>query len=306
MSRWIVALVAVLVLIGCAGGPDGTPSMTPEFSEPVIERAAVEPEIDAWFRSTTPAATNQLVPGDLVEIIVAEPLDRLSTLREIPQSGEIPLQDAKSVNALHRTPRDLEKLIQEAYAASYPELYVTVLVKTAKPRHIFVGGAVTKPERYPLDGNDRMDVLKAITLANGATPDADLSSVTIRRMHPDRGVVVTSGPLDIKAVMEVGEQQDNLVVLPGDQIVVPEARYRVSVLGQVEKPGAISWYRGITLSLAITECGGFRRFAKQSAIRLARKDGSNYRIDFEQVLSGQVPDVKLLPNDVVYIDEKWL
>lgn len=306
MTRWIVALLAVVLLLGCAGGPEGTPSIAPEIAEPVVERTPVDPEVDAWFRATTPGATQQLVPGDRIEIVVAEPLGRLSTLREVPQSGEIPLQDARAVNALHKSPRDLEKEIQAAYAAAYPDLYVTVLLKEAKPRHIFVGGAVVKPERYLLEGNDRMDVLKAITLANGATVDADLSNVTIRRMHPDQGVVVTSAPLDIKAVMEVGDQSDNLVVLPGDQIVVPEARYRVSVLGQVEEPGAISWYRGLTLSLAITECGGFRRFAKKAAIRLARKDGSKHVIDFDDVLSGSMPDPPLLPNDVVYIDEKWL
>jgi protein involved in polysaccharide export with SLBB domain len=299
---WIFALG--LLLAGCASDEQTGYVPTPK---PVEEVRTVDPEIERWFRSVSPLSATHLLPGDSVTVDVAG-LPEYGVTREIPPDGVIRLPRGKwSVSTAGKTATEFEAEVTKVYSQKLTDPYVIVRVSRTAPRRVYIAGAVEKPMQLNLDGNERMDVLKALTLAGGGTPEADLYGVTIMRYHEPTNRLVSSPPLDIKSVIEGGTQVDNLAVLPGDQIVVPQTtRRQVSVLGHVRNPGAMPWHKGLTLSMAITERGGFEKFAATETIRIARRDTEPIEYDFTQLLNGAIPDLELMPGDVIFIDERWI
>ncbi len=264
-------------------------------------------EIEAWFRQTAPENTNVLLAGDVISIRVQGKAEYDIT-RTIPPSGVVPLYraDKPSVNALDRTPLELEAAVAAAYAGKIEDPYVTVFIERAVERSIFIRGAVNAERRYAFSGAEPLTVSEAISLADGGNENADLHNVIIIRFHPEVGSRVVSPPLNIRAV-DAGDLTDDLYVLPGDTVSVPDAvAQRVHLLGHVVNAGAVVWYDGLTLSMAITERGGFQKYARLSRISIIRKGRSAIEFDFEKVLSGEEDDLFLLPGDRVFIPESPL
>jgi polysaccharide export outer membrane protein len=299
-------LAAALAAAACTNGTDVRPPVPPDAGTTEV-KVPVDPVIEKWFREALPASGMRIMAGDQISIQVQGHAD-LAVSRYVPPDGTIPLyRAARTVNALSKTPQELESAIAAVYAAELKDPYVTVSIEAPAPRSIYVLGGVKSPGVFPVSGYERLSLLQALTMAGGASDQADLRSVTIRRVHPATGRTVSSPLLDLMSAMERGDERDNLQVEPGDTIVVPDAQeLRVTVLGHVEKPGAVTWYKGMTLSRAITESGGFKRFAKTGKIKIVRRGKDQMLYDFDQMLDGKVPDLELEPKDVVYVDERWL
>ena len=311
MPRLRSTLVALLLsLAGCAFGTDEQPPVVPATVVPAGATSAVSPEIERWFRGNQPASGTRLMAGDRIAITV-QGKPELDVARDVPPNGAIPILKADksvvAVNALGKTAQELEAEIAAVHSADFVHPYVTVTVEAAAPRSLYVLGAVKAQGAYPVSGNDRLTVLQALALAGGTTEQSDLHSVTIQRVHPASGATVASPPLDLQLAIDRGDQRDNLIVEPGDTIVVPDLQQSsVQVLGNVEKPGSVVWSRGITLARAITEVGGFKRFAKKTKIKIVRHGREQLIVNFEDVLDGRTPDLELEPRDVIYVDERWL
>ena len=83
----------------------------------------------------------------------------------------------------------------------------------------------------------------------------------------------------------------------------------VYVLGKVNRPGRFGFVpdrEEMTLLKAITLAGDFHQFAKVSAVKLLRKQGKRTRvteINFNQIIDGEIQDVLLEADDVLYIQE---
>jgi protein involved in polysaccharide export with SLBB domain len=303
MRRFLLlALLSGLAACGTRG--DQRPF---EATEPIVipEWEPVSPEIDSWFRGTRPTEPDRLIVDDAIEIrIQGRPEYTVQSV--LPTSGMVPLFKAASVPALGRTPLELEQAIAEAYSAEFTAPYVTVSVLTRAPRYVYVSGEVEKEQRVAMIG-EGLNVMKAITLAGGATSDADLRHVTIRRFHPELQEEVRSPVLDIASVYAGRSQSDNLYLAPGDTLILPKStQYRVHVFGHVEKPGAVGWIDGLTLSMALTECGGLKRFARISRVSIVRAGNKAFLFDFDAVVSGETPDLMLQPGDRVFVPESPL
>lgn len=302
--RSFLLLLLVFALAACKTHTDEQPPLAgPAPSEAVRK---TDPEVERWFRTAVAASGTRIMAGDRIAISV-QGKDELAVSRDVPPNGEVPIyRTNKAVSALGKTPQDLEKEIAAIYSADFGNPYVTVRIEKEAPRAIYVFGAVREPKDYQVTANDRLTVLQALTLAGGVLPQSDLSGVTVQRVYPPTGVTVASPPLDLRSVME-GDQRDNLIVEPGDTIVVPDLQEsRVQVFGHVEKQGSVVWTRGMTLSRAIAEAGGFKRFAKKDAIKLIRNGREQMLIDYDEILDGKKPDLELEPRDVIFVDERWI
>lgn len=99
-------------------------------------------------------------------------------------------------------------------------------------------------------------------------------------------------------------------ILKDPSVVVMIKEYRskkITVLGQVQKPGSFPLTSGLTLLQAISLSGGFTSIAKTSQVRLTRKvkDGSKSVIlSVDAITDGSSPDVPLQAGDVLYISER--
>jgi protein involved in polysaccharide export with SLBB domain len=306
--RILVASSLVAVLAACAS-TDVRPPVVPGPAAPTAAAKRVDPEVERWFRSTTAASGIRLLAGDRLSVTV-QSHPELTIARDVPPNGAIPVlrqdKSVATVNALGKTPQELESDIAEVHRADFEHPYVTVTLDAAAKRSISVVGAVKNQNVYPVSGNDRLTVLQALALAGGATDRAQLTDVTIQRVYPPTGMSVASPPLDLRRVMENRDQSDNLIVQPGDTIVVPgQEESTVSVLGRVNKQGAVAWTKGMRLSQAIAMAGGFDKFPRLDRIKLVHHGDEQVLVDFNAVLDRSIPDPELEPQDVIYVDERF-
>lgn len=96
-----------------------------------------------------------------------------------------------------------------------------------------------------------LSVIDAINRAGGAQPDADLQNVGVTRGGKRYQV-------DVAALLETGDAQQNVVLEDGDIIDVPDrSNSRIFVLGEVMHPSSLPMNRGkLTLADALTGSSG--------------------------------------------------
>jgi polysaccharide biosynthesis/export protein VpsN len=99
-----------------------------------------------------------------------------------------------------------------------------------------------------------------------------------------------------------------ILVDPSVIVSVKEYRSRkVTVLGQVQKPGSFPLTSGMTLLQAISVSGGFTSIAKSDRVRLTRKGRSVARtveLSVDSITEGNSPDVPLQTGDVIFVAER--
>lgn len=302
-----ILTIPLLALCVAACSSDGRPPVAPSADDPGVRTRVVDPVIEKWFRTNVPPSGMRLLPGDQISITV-QGHDDLKVTRYVPPNGEIPIYDTdKVVRALGKTLQQLEEDIARAYTSKFEKApYVTVAIAGAAPRSISVIGGVKTQGVFPVSGNERLTVLQAIALAGGALPQSDLRNVTLQRIYPETGETVSSPFLDIRKVMEEGGQRDNLIVEPGDTIVVPDLQEsNVQLFGMVEHQGPVVWHEGMTLLEAITEAGGLKKFAKTSAVKVVRRGRDKIVINIDEIIDRVIPDFVLEPRDVIYVGERF-
>jgi polysaccharide export outer membrane protein len=82
---------------------------------------------------------------------------------------------------------------------------------------------------------------------------------------------------------------------------------RVSVLGQVQKPGSFPLTPGFTLIQAISQAGGFNTIANRDRINLTRKTGAQLRtivLSVDAITDGSLPDIPLQAGDTIFVTER--
>jgi polysaccharide export outer membrane protein len=85
---------------------------------------------------------------------------------------------------------------------------------------------------------------------------------------------------------------------------------RVSILGQVQRPGTFPYEQNMTIIQAITAAGGFTPLAEQTLVRLTRNvRGSgrrSYTIPVNLIAEGRIANVNVAPGDVIFVPERVL
>ncbi len=79
---------------------------------------------------------------------------------------------------------------------------------------------------------------------------------------------------------------------------------KISVIGEVRKPGRYPWREGMTLVQAIAEAGGTTTTAVLQYVQVTRtKDGEQYSVPFKDITLGRTADFPLGPGDVIFVQE---
>jgi polysaccharide export outer membrane protein len=111
----------------------------------------------------------------------------------------------------------------------------------------------------------------------------------------------------IDQLRQYGELKYNVVIRPGDMIIVPDPQTGVYYMGgHVLRPGAFGLNgEKITLKQAWVAAGGADDFAIPNRSEVIRRVGANrevcVRINLDNILALKEPDIYLKPNDVVYV-----
>lgn len=124
-----------------------------------------------------------------------------------------------------------------------------------------------------------------------------------------------AGRLEV-AGLRTGEIQRLLVsklkdkYLKDPQVVVTikdRNSQKISVLGQVTKPGQVAYYPNMTIVDAIASAGGFTGIAAKNSVNLRRQTGGkieSHILPVADISEGRSPNVMVLPGDVLVVDER--
>jgi polysaccharide export outer membrane protein len=135
--------------------------------------------------------------------------------------------------------------------------------------------------------------------------------------------VATDGTIDYPLVgriqvggLRTGEIQRLLVAkLKGPYLKEPQVvvtvkdrnSQKISVLGQVAKPGQVSYYPNMTIVDAIASAGGFTGIAAKNSVNLRREVAGKIEMKIfpvADISEGRSPNVAVLPGDVLVVDER--
>lgn len=254
------------------------------------------PSIQISDASHSPLPEIFLSSGDLLAISIAGAPEYRYDVRvspagdaSLPMVGSIKLAGLSTLQAESAVARRLEA---HGY---FNNPQVSIFVKEYATAGISVLGEVQKPGIYPLLG--QRTLLDAISAAGGITPKAG-KSVTIT--HRD-GIKSSK---TILMSQDNGETLTNMVVRPGDMIVVSKAGM-VYVVGDVKEPtGIVMDNPHLTVLQAIAMAHGTNSTASLKSARLIRKAHSNPQdvpIPLDIILAAKSPDLELQPDDIVFV-----
>jgi len=125
--------------------------------------------------------------------------------------------------------------------------------------------------------------------------------------YPLVGAVHLAGATPTEAAYLLTERlSDGFLLDPQVSVTVEEFNSRkVSVIGQVRKPGRYGYHEGMTLVEAIAVAGGTTDSAVLRAIQVTRNRGETerYEVPFRDITQGKAPAFMLAPGDIVFVEE---
>jgi polysaccharide export outer membrane protein len=102
--------------------------------------------------------------------------------------------------------------------------------------------------------------------------------------------------------------QDGYVNHPQVSVMVKEWNSRkVSVIGQVQKPGAVVYFPNMTVVDAIAGAGGFTPIAAKNSVTLRREvkgTVESRNCSVADISEGRAPNVVLRPGDILVVEER--
>ena len=244
--------------------------------------------------------------GDLIKIDVFD-IPELSRQIRIDPGGYVsmPLIQQR-ILAAGLTSYQLETKIADLLRAqglvSHPQVSVFVVQRNSQP--ITVIGAVEHPLVYQAQ---RPTTLLEVLSAAGGLADTAGDYVTISRPQKDGKAHVDR--VSLRDLIDRGDPEANVAVAGGDVITVPKAGI-VYVVGAVNRPGGFVIQNDtdqMTTLKALALAGGAKEASKpQDAVIIRKgKAGQNREIavNVKNILSRKAEDVRLLPNDILFIPD---
>jgi polysaccharide export outer membrane protein len=237
-------------------------------------------------------------PGDVLEIQVWDNKALDQTLFVRPD-GKISLPLVGEIQAAGQTVPQFQDALAEAYLKTVKAPSVTVILKEIRSRAVYFVGGFVKPGVEQLTRD--LTVMQAISLVGGLLPNGD----------GEKAFVLRGGqriPVDLTRLIQKGDVSQNLKLEVGDSLVVPIAD-AVYVQGEVKNPGAVKSTVDLTVLKAISQAGGFTPFAAAGRVEILRGDGDKkerIKVDLDKMRGAPAdnPDVRLKPNDIVYVPQR--
>jgi polysaccharide export outer membrane protein len=170
---------------------------------------------------STVAADYVIGPGDTIQVFVWRNPDLTVTVPVRPD-GKISTPLVEDMVAVGKTPsglaRDIEKALSQYVKA--PQVNVIVTQPMSVFSQVKVIGQVLKPQSVPY--REGMTVLDAVLAVGGLGQFA-----AGNRAHIERVVGGKTEAIKVKldALVNDGDMKQNIKLLPGDVLVVPESRF---------------------------------------------------------------------------------
>ena len=182
----------------------------------------------------------------------------------------------------------------------YDQVYVRLNPYFIRQKNVILSGEVKFPGPYALESRDEK-LSDLILRAGGLKSSAFPEGIIINRSFEQIGKI----PINYLNVINDHSCADNIILMPGDEVIIPEQKYTVSVKGATGVQSSIVFVKGKNYKYYIEQAGGFAENADEDRVRVELPNGSiflpdNYWISDPEVLAGStiyVP-VKLIDDKV--------
>jgi polysaccharide export outer membrane protein len=211
--RTLFATALALAMLGqsAAQPPQATTQAKPPATKPVAP--AAKPAAQGPVVPVEPGFT--IGPEDVLGILFWRDQDLTGDVT-VRSDGMITLPLVRDIKAAGLTPAELGDRIQEAVREYVTDASVTVVVRQMNSRKVFITGQVAKPGAYSLVSS--MTVMQLIAMAGGLNEFAKPAKISIMRVESGRTKTL---PFDYKNVAKGKKTEQNIVLKPGDTVVVP-------------------------------------------------------------------------------------
>jgi len=193
--------------------PAAKPAAQPPAAKPVPQPTG-KPVVVGPVVATEPGFT--IGPADVLGILVWREQEMSGDVT-VRLDGMISLPLIRDIEAAGLTPNELAERIQTAAREFVTDASVTVVVRQMNSRRVFITGEVARPGAYSLASS--MTVMQLIAVAGGLNEFAQPKSISIMRVE---GGKTKTLPFDYKTVANGKKAAQNIVLKPGDTVVVPE------------------------------------------------------------------------------------
>jgi len=178
-------------------------------------------------------------------------------------------------------------------------------------RRVTVRGLVRRPAIYEASPDD--DLRDLIRYAGGFQPEADIRRVQIDRILPpsERSPGIDRGIVDVDLAALADEAGEPIPLRDGDVVQVfgvsLERRNRITITGNVRRPGIYEWRPGLTLSELIERAQGLREdayLARAHIHRLVETDSTRRLIQVSLSPDAALPnggEIELADRDSVVV-----
>lgn len=154
--------------------------------------------------------------GDVLEISVWKNPE-LSVTVPVRPDGRISVPLLGDVQAAEMTPLALKATLTDGFKEYVTAPGVSVVVKEIHSRKIYVTGEVAHPGTFDLE--PRTKVMQALALAGGLTPYAKGKVVLLRDSRDGRSE--KRFEIDLNSIVKGKRPENNLILEPGDTLIVP-------------------------------------------------------------------------------------
>lgn len=300
--RFIFAVLAVFMLsAGCAEQKFQETTTLEKFKEihkqqeQDTDRGSVPVFSPATLAGDT-TADYLLGPGDLITVKVFETRD-LDTEVRVSSRGFVSLPLLDNVQVFNLTAAEAEEKIEKLYREQYlHNPHVTVYIKEHVSRQITLVGAVGNPGAY--DYVTRKRLLDVLAIGNGLSNEAG-STAFLTRVDPVNGKSINY-LIDLDELVKRGNMEQNIVVLGGDVIFVPESG-QCFIDGAVRKPGTYRLETKMTVTEGIALAGGLAPYADDDAIKLIRYMGKGRQ---REIISLNYSDLQAGVGDTLFLQDQ--
>jgi len=192
-----------------------TPASTsPASSAPTPEEAEARAKAEAAARSLP--YDYHIGEGDVLQVSVWKEPETSAPSVVVRPDGKISMPLLKEVHVAGLTPTEAEKLITFRLSKVITDPEVTIVVSATHSQKIYAVGAVKR--EGPIPYTYRMSIMQAISEAGGLTDYAKRKKIYVLRTESG---LERKLPFDYDTALRGDDRGLNILLLPGDTLVVP-------------------------------------------------------------------------------------
>jgi len=294
----LLAVCALALLWPCLHSQAQSPA-APPTPDPVLKPNPLEA-----LRNFEPAEDEEYRLGKGDEIVIDFPgRAEMQAKLTIGPDGRItlPLAGDLMVSGLTRT--EAAHAVSSALEKYYAHLEAQITVSKYTANRVIVLGDVEHPGIVTFDGAPTL--LEALTRSGLVTDPKKSPRIPERcAVYRGREQVVW---VDLKALVDSGNPLADLRLRRDDVVYVPNGGERfVSVLGEVQHPGAIQLTSSSTLPSVLAEAGGFTEKAGNTPrIQIVDpKNGTSRLISSRDLVNpSKALEVTLHPGEIIFVPQ---